>query len=286
MKRKYAAALTKERLIKEGFTEITTDGRMFKGDVEVFPHWNSGRKSETSNKYLCISLYQRDPEGHLIKGKDRIYKRKQKDGSIKEYVSWQAKLDTIGLHRIMWAWHYGEVPEGFVVDHIDNKHLTLHDYRLENLQLQTPQQNVTKDKACNVRQIKCKLNKPRIFYEDKLKHYTALHEQAKEEGNATEAHKKRTLVAQTKARLRYYDAHIEEALRLQQDKEAEELTRASKATRSTNIAQLKTLASKAKACGHKNQWHQLLSVVRNYDAFTPEQIETIIKNNEERYNEQ
>lgn len=208
MRKEYASRLTKERLLQEGFTEITKEGRLFKGEREIFPRWNG--KEDNPNRYLCIILCQRDSEGHLIKGKPRKCKYTRKDGSIGESTSWHAKKDSFGLHRIMWAWHYGEVPEGFVVDHINNKHYRIEDYHLDNLQLLTPKENVTKGRICNIREIKCKLNKPRSFYEDKLKEYEALYETAKLEKDAEKAHKLRTNVAQTRARLRYYDNHKKE----------------------------------------------------------------------------
>lgn len=264
MRREYAKTLTRDYLEYLGITNVTEDAHVFKGDKEL-------SLVKAKNGYFNIQLY--DP---AIRQATPPELRTNQTGEFQ-----------LGLHRIVYVWYNRIQPHGKLIDHIDECKTNNH---LSNLQLITSRENILKSRAARGldinRQMKCKLNKPRIFYEDKLKHYTALYEQAKEEGNASEAHKQRSNVSNARAKLRYYDAHIEEALRLQQDKEAEELTRASKATRSTNIAQLKALASKAKACGHKNQWHQLLSVVRNYDAFTPEQIETIIKNNEERYNEQ
>ena len=204
----YAKKLTKADLIADGITDITKEGRVFKGSKEIFPHWIPNK---TTGDYLGIFIYERDSEGHLIKGKDSIYKYTRKDSSIGECVSWAAKSRTIGLHRAIWAWYNEEVPEGYIVDHINNQHSTLEDYHLNNLQLLTPKENVTKDRLCNIREIKCQLNKPRYFYEDKLNKFEALHKKAKLEKNAEEAHKLRTYIAQTKARLRYYDNHIEEA---------------------------------------------------------------------------
>lgn len=204
----YAKKLTKARLIQEGFTEITKEGRLFKGEREVFPQWNG--KEDNANRYLCITLNQRDSEGHLIKGKDRVYKYTRKDGTIGEYTSWNAKSETFGLHRVLWAWFYGEVPEGFVVDHINNKHSRIEDYHLDNLQLLTPKENITKERICNIMELKCNLSKPRSYYEDKLAKYEALYEEAKKNKDAAAAHHLRSNISQTRARLRYYDAHTKE----------------------------------------------------------------------------
>ena len=43
--------------------------------------------------------------------------------------------------RVVWTWHHGEIPEGLVVDHIDENPA---DDRIENLQLLTNQENVAK----------------------------------------------------------------------------------------------------------------------------------------------
>ena len=163
MSRIYASKLTKEYLQANGITEITKDARVFKGEREVFPHWIPGKRH-----YLCFNLYDYDENGHLIKGNDRVHKYKRKDGTIGECITWQAKARTIGLHRIMWAWHYGEVPEGMVVDHIDNKHETLDDYRLENLQLLSPRDNSLKERALSNREVNCNMTLPLSYYEDKL----------------------------------------------------------------------------------------------------------------------
>lgn len=46
-------------------------------------------------------------------------------------------------HRLVWAWHYGEVPRYRVIDHINNIRT---DNRIENLQPLTFKQNVRKKK--------------------------------------------------------------------------------------------------------------------------------------------
>lgn len=205
----YAKKLTKEQLMQEGFTEITKEGRLFKGEQEVFPQWNG--KEDNPNRYLCIYLYKRDSEGHLIKGKNRIHKYTRKDGTIGESPSWRAIPETFGLHRVMWAWHYGEVPDGYVVDHVNNKHARIEDYHLDNLQLLTPKENITKEKSnWHTYELKCMMNKPRSFYENKLKHYEELYESAKIIADHVACHKLRSNISQTRARLRYWDAHQNE----------------------------------------------------------------------------
>ena len=48
------------------------------------------------------------------------------------------------VHRIIWIAEHGVVPEGYVIDHINNDKL---DNRIENLQILTPQENSSKASA-------------------------------------------------------------------------------------------------------------------------------------------
>lgn len=267
----YAKRLTKERLIQEGFTEITKEGRLFKGEQEIFPHWISNK---TTGAYLGIIIYKRDPEGHLIKGKDRVIKYTRKDGTIRESITWNGIPETFGLHRVMWAWHYGEVPEGMVVDHIDNKHSKLEDYKLDNLQLLTPKENLTKERVCNVKELKCKMNKPRKFYEDKLSNYEALYEEAKANHDADACHQLRTNIANTRARLRYWDAHENEYTKgiIKLEKE--------KAEHKQNVRDrmlLKEYKRIFKEYGNKAMWHETCKVIKNWDTFNSIQKEHVFE---------
>lgn len=49
----------------------------------------------------------------------------------------------VRAHRLVWISQYGMIPEGMVVDHINNDKM---DNRISNLQLLTPEQNSTKAK--------------------------------------------------------------------------------------------------------------------------------------------
>lgn len=201
----YARKLTKEELIKNGITNVTTDGHVFKGDIEEIPNVTNGG-------YFVHDIYDTDENGNRIKI--------EKANSAFGYVY---KIRTIGLHRLMWAWHYGEVPNGMVVDHINNCHDSIEDYHLDNLQLLTPAENLAKERQdWHVKEIKCKLNKPRSYYQDKLDGYLLAYEQAKEDKDAEKAHKLRANISHSRGRLRYYDNHLLEALKLQKAKEEEE----------------------------------------------------------------
>lgn len=194
----YARKLTKEELMDFGFTEVTTTGRVFKNGEEVAP-------TIDNQGYFKFQIYDKDENGERIKI--------PRPDATKDY-HYTYKCRAIGLHRLMWAWHYGEVPEGMVVDHINNRHDRIEDYYLDNLQLLTPAENVAKERDnWHVTELKCNLNKPRSHFEKKLEGYTLAYEQAKQNKDAKAAHKLRCNISQIRARLRYYDSHIEEYLK-------------------------------------------------------------------------
>ena len=188
----YARRLTKEDLERAGITDITEDGRVFRQGLEI-------PLNITPNGYHTLWIYDLDKDGNYIKyghtANGHYYYRQR----------------MIGLHRAMWAWHYGEVPEGMVVDHINNSRDNIEDYYLSNLQLLTPAQNTAKEKSNWYKtETPCMLSKPRSFYEDKLTKYLEQYEQAKKDGNAELAHRLRSNISNTRARLRYYDSHTAE----------------------------------------------------------------------------
>lgn len=188
-----------------GITNVTEDGHVFSGEEELIP-------SISKQGYFMHIIYDLDENGQRIK----LYKEKSAFGYI-------YKTRSLGLHRIMWAWFNNEVPSGMVVDHISNKHSELKDYELSNLQLLTPSENLAKEKPnWHVSELKCNLSKPRSFYEGRLAGYEAAYEQAKKDKDAKAAHTLRTSIAQTRARLRYYDSHIEEAIAIREAKVTEE----------------------------------------------------------------
>lgn len=199
-RKNYASQLTKDELIKNGITLVTEDGYVFKGDKQVTPSVSVGG-------YFVFPLYELDENGDKIK---KPIKRQFK-GCKKISDTYVYAMKTVGLHRLMWAWFHDEVPEGYIVDHINNKHEAQEDYRLDNLQLLTPAKNVAKERGESTKQIKCKLNKPLSFYEDKLNNYLAKYDEAKRNHDADLVHKLRSNIADTKARIRYWKAHQEEA---------------------------------------------------------------------------
>ena len=197
MRKDYCTKLTKEDLIKGGITLITEDCQVFG------PDGKQKAISVNAQGYLQIAIYDVDEDGNKIK---MPIKRKTK--GCKEVVeTYIYKTRVIGLHRAMWAWFSptNEVPEGYVVDHISNKHTDIEDYKMENLQLLTPFQNIMKDKDIeNDRVIKCNLRKNIDFYLAKLDVYLQKYSEAKKNHEANAAHLARCNISYTKARIRYW----------------------------------------------------------------------------------
>ena len=242
---KYARKLTRQELIEGGITDITTDGRIWKNGIEIteFPLDSSG--------YKKIFIYDRDENGCCIK--ENIDKRSPGHYTYKQR--------SISLNRAMIAWFYGEIADGLVADHIDNNK---DNYNLDNLEATTPKHNVNKDKTnWHTSEIKCKLDRPRSFYEDKLEKFTVIYEKAKADGNAEEAHKARGNISQTRARLRYYDNHIQEVNDMIQDKK--------------DLEMIKALKKQYKQEGDKIMWHQLAQIEKNWNKYSKELKEEIIK---------
>ena len=202
----YNTRLTKEELIKSGITEVTEDGRIFKNGEEITPSKNA------VSGYYHVFIYVLDENGNKIKVPRPEVKHyfKTKDGLIKTSTcttSYTYKIKGPTVQRVVYAWFNGEVPEGYVVDHINNIRT---DNRLSNLQLLSPKDNINKGKQFHVTLLKCKLTKDRSFYEEKLKKYTELYEEAKLDKDREAAHKWRSYVSQYEAKLRYYDLNKED----------------------------------------------------------------------------
>ena len=262
---RYAKKLTKEDLMKGGIVKITEDCKIFgqNGELSV----------QQSNKqgYITVTIYDLDENGNKIK----VPIKRTFKGCKKPSDTYIYKTRVHGLHRVMWAWFHGEVPEGFVVDHINNKHMNIEDYHLSNLQLLTPQENVTKERICNVKEIPCKLDRPRSYYEEKLAKYEALHKEAKENKDKEAAHKQRANIANIKGKLRYWDANRKEAETLMAKKREyteEEAIRLEAKKQSIKDRQiLEQYKLMFKEAGNKGMWHQMCKVIRQWDTF--EQIQ-------------
>ena len=199
-RKNYASKLTKEMLVANGIELITEDGIVIKNGKQIFPKKNK-------QGYLILHLYEVDEYGNKIKIPiTRIFKNCKKPINTYKY-----KIMTVGLHRAMWAWINGVVEEGCIVDHKNNKHTSIEDYHISNLQLITQRENSIKDRKASTKEIKCKLNKPISYYEDKLAHYEDLYQKAMKDGDKKEIRKQALNTYIQRAKIRYWLSHKAEA---------------------------------------------------------------------------
>ena len=196
----YAKRLTKEMLIKSGIELITEDGTVIRHGKQVIPF-------KGTDGYLKLNIYDFDEDGNKIKVPIiRICKGCKKPSDTYKYKSM-----TVGLHRAMWAWIYGVVEEGYVIDHRSNKHTSIEDYHISNLQIISPRENLTKDRKASTRELKCRLDKPISYYEDKLAYYEDLYKKAMKDGDKKEARRQSVYTYTQRAKIRYWLSHKAEA---------------------------------------------------------------------------
>lgn len=203
-RRPYAGEITKEYLKKLGVEYVSEDGLtlIVNGKQRKLYDYHSGKKL-----YKGTVFY--DAEAYAIVSKE-------------EKTSSTGRIP-LGIHVLNYVWNREDKPAGKVVHHRDNNPCN---NDIDNLELKTPRENLAEERTnWYVRETKCKLNKPRSFYEDKLAHYIALNEQAKFNHDAEASHSLRSNISQCRARLKYYDSHLEEAQELQHAKEQEEAKR-------------------------------------------------------------
>lgn len=202
----YAKRFTKEELIKNGI-EIKVEN----GCLSIYRNGKECKLAKTPNTYInpkircnkkrqvipyyIIPLYVFDENGNRIK----IY-------NGYKWNKWTYKTKMVTLQRAVWAWYNGEVPEGYTVDHINNKHDELNDYLIENLQLLSPFDNIHKDSKQNPnRLLKCSLKKPLSHFEAKLAKAMELCQAS----TGIERHKYLNECARYRANIRYWKLHNE-----------------------------------------------------------------------------
>ena len=217
----------------------------------------------TKNDLLKAGIINVSADGLHITGIIRDFKQTPSGSGHLNCLGW-------GVHRIVYAWFHGEAPEGLVIDHINNNKT---DNRIENLQAITPGENIWKDREHDVVLIKCKLSKPRSFYEDKLENFYTKYEQAKLEGNAEAAHTLRSNISMTKARLRYWDAHSEEYQQFILKEEAKQQYHKN-ADNKKKLAEYKKLFKELK---NKPMWRQIITVSKQWDSLEQTKQEEILK---------
>ena len=193
MKRKeYAPELTKEYLQKLGVEDVDPSGRFIIKNGKPIPVRLSGKKRR---RYLQVDLY--DPD---LRQATPIEERNSSTGKI-----------TLRVHIINYAWQHGIKPAGLEVHHIDRNSTN---NAIDNLVALTHEEHLQVHNEAATRQLKCRLDKPLSFYEDKLNKYINELEEAKESLDEKACHTLRSNISNTRARIRYWLAHQEEAEKL------------------------------------------------------------------------
>lgn len=197
MRKEYASQLTKEELIKAGVTAVDLNNcKVYGEQSEFIPTINS-------QGYLMISLYDLDDNGNKI----RVPIKRQFKGCKKPTNTYTYKSRMVSLNRLIWAWQYGIVPSGYIIDHIDNKHENIEDYRLDNLQCITPAENIAKERPESNYMVRPAKGKTIEFYSNKLNKYLTEYEIAKKNHDADKVHKIRANISQNRAKIRYIKTH-------------------------------------------------------------------------------
>ena len=121
----YCKGLTKQELLDAGFTSVEYIDNQWR----VFRRWRKNSSKYKIDTEIKVTLacgkhkYRPDKYYHKIT------------------YSFNRKTFNIPLSRFIYVWFNGDIPDGFVVDHINNDSF---DNRPENLQLLTVGDNLKK----------------------------------------------------------------------------------------------------------------------------------------------
>ena len=121
----YCKKLTKQELLDAGFTSIEYIDNQWR----VFRRWRKNNSKEKIDTEIKITLAR----GKHKYRPDKYY--------YKITYSLNRKVINIPLSRLIYVWFKDDIPDGYVVDHINNDSF---DNRPENLQLLTVGDNLKK----------------------------------------------------------------------------------------------------------------------------------------------
>ena len=121
----YCKKLTKQELLDAGFTSV----EYINDQWRVFRRWRKNSSKEKFDTEIKVTLAC----GKHKYRPDRYYH--------KITYSFNRKAINIPLSRFIYVWFKGDIPDGYVVDHINNDSF---DNRPENLQLLTVSDNLKK----------------------------------------------------------------------------------------------------------------------------------------------
>ena len=121
----YCKSLTKQELLDAGFTSV----EYINDQWRVFRRWRKNNSKEKFDTEISVTLAR----GKHKYRPDKYYH--------KITYSFNRKVINIPLSRLIYVWFIGDIPDGYVVDHINNDSF---DNRPENLQLLTVGDNLKK----------------------------------------------------------------------------------------------------------------------------------------------
>lgn len=158
-----------------------------------------------------------------------------------------------------------------IVDHIDNKHETHYDNRIENLQLLTPAQNLAKERPVSMNVMTCDMKKPIEYYIDKYNYWILEYNKEKtENSSSTEyAHKCRSFYNIYKKKIEYWNQHKEEYENNQKLEKAIIFAREYQEERISRIRWFRSKINEAKNEGDKEKWHEFVGYYNDYLKIKP-----------------
>lgn len=203
--------ITKTYLEYLGVAEVTTDGRVFTKNGELKQHVKTGRGNR-----LAIKLHDSEKRKAVPKEK-----RNSSSGNVDIYV-----------HHAVYAWFNNEVPYGKEIHHRDCNYLN---NNLDNLEALTPAEH--RAKHSSTRELKCRLDIPRSWYQQQLDELEAIENKTKVNYDK---------ISNYRAKLRYYDTHIDEAIQLVELRK--------------DLMELKVWKKVFKENNNKKLWHQCCTI--------------------------
>lgn len=262
---KYASKLTKEDLTKAGIKNIIFNSLDMKYHI-IGDNDNEIKLYRNQRNYLYFNIYALEENGQHIKVP--IKKKSKYTGFMADTYIY--KMKAITLHRAVYAWYKGEVPEGFIVDHIDNKHYSHYDSRISNLQLLTPAENLAKERPGTEREKACLMTKTLNYYREKYDYWKSEYfiEKTLHSSSTKRAHHCRTMYSQFKAKMRYWENHKEEYYENEMRRKARNMAISYQQERQNRLNWFKREIQRAKMISN-DRWHQKIKECEDYKKIKP-----------------